>query len=212
MTVFEQIADLKVVPVIAIESADMAVTLAQTLKESGLPIAEITFRTSAATDVLRKIASQYPDFLLGAGTILTERDLKSAIDSGAKFGMAPGFNPQIVELARKLDFPFAPGVCTPSEIEIAMSIGCKQLKFFPAGAMGGVAFLKAILAPYLHTGIEVMPTGGVQISNLMEYLKTKGVGACGGTWIATREDIAGGKWKTIAARCDEIKMVTNSLK
>ena len=204
MTVFEQIAKLKVVPVIAIESPDAALPLADALIGGGLPIAEITFRTEAAAAVIRKMSLERPNLFVGAGTILTLDNLKAAVDSGAKFGVAPGCNPKIIEAAHVMNFPFVPGICTPSDIEAALSCGCKILKFFPAGAMGGLTLLKSLIAPYGHTGVQFMPTGGVSPANLNEYLSTKGVVACGGTWIATKEDIADGKWELIASRCHEI--------
>ena len=208
MSVFEQIAKLKVVPVIAIESQDAAVPLADALIEGGLPIAEITFRTTAAAAVIKKMSDERPDLLVGAGTILTIDNLKAAVDSGAKFGVAPGFNPKTVEAAQKMNFPFVPGVCTPSDVETALSCGCKILKFFPAGAMGGLTMLKSLIAPYGHTGVQFMPTGGVSPANLGEYIATKGVVACGGTWIATKDDIAEGKWTEIASRCREVSAIT----
>jgi Entner-Doudoroff aldolase len=208
MSVFEQVAKLKVVPVIAIESQDAAIPLADALIEGGLPIAEITFRTAAAAAVIQKMSDERPNLLVGAGTILTLDNLKAAIDSGATFGVAPGFNPKTVEAAQKMNFPFVPGVCTPSDVEAALSCGCKILKFFPAGAMGGLTMLKSLIAPYGHTGVQFMPTGGVSPANLSEYITTKGVIACGGTWIATKDDIAEGKWETIASRCREVAAVT----
>ena len=209
MTVFEQIADLKVVPVIAIESPDAALSLADALIEGGLPIAEITFRTEAAAAVIRKMSEERSELLVGAGTILTLDNLKVAIDSGAKFGVAPGCNPKIVEAAQKMNFPFVPGVCTPSDVEAALSWGCKILKFFPAGAMGGLEMLKSLIAPYGHTGVQFMPTGGVSSANLCEYLAVKGVIACGGIWLATKDDIAWGKWDLIATRCREAVSLTS---
>ena len=203
MTVFEQIARFKVVPVIAIESPDAALLLADALIGGGLPIAEITFRTDAAATVIRKMTQQRPTLFVGAGTILTLDNLKAAVDSGATFGVAPGCNPKIIEAAHAMNFPFVPGICTPSDIETALHCGCKILKFFPAGAMGGLTLLKSLIAPYGHTGVQFMPTGGVSLENLNEYLALKSVVACGGTWIATKDDIADGKWELIAARCRE---------
>ena len=204
MSVFEQIAQWKVVPVIAIELPDAALSLANALIEGGLPIAEITFRTEAAAAVIRKMSQERPALLVGAGTILTLDNLKAAVDSGAKFGVAPGCNPKIIEAAQNMSFPFVPGVCTPSDVEAALSCGCKILKFFPAGAMGGLTMLKSLIAPYSHTGVQFMPTGGVSPANLGEYLATKGVIACGGTWIATKDDIAEEQWELIASRCREV--------
>jgi 2-dehydro-3-deoxyphosphogluconate aldolase/(4S)-4-hydroxy-2-oxoglutarate aldolase len=204
MTIFEQIAHFRVVPVIAIESSEAALPLADALIAGGLPIAEITFRTEAAATVIRKMSHDRYNLFVGAGTIVTLDNLKAAVDSGAKFGVAPGCNPKIIEAAHVMNFPFVPGVCTPSDIEMALSCGCKILKFFPAGAMGGLNLLKTLIAPYAHTGVQFMPTGGISPANLNEYLATKGVVACGGTWIATKEDIASAKWELIASRCHEI--------
>ena len=211
MLVFDQIARFKVVPVIAIESPDAALSLADALIKGGLPIAEITFRTEAAAAVIRKMTQERSDLFVGAGTILTLDNLKAAVDAGAKFGVAPGFNPNIVKAAQQMGFPFVPGVCTPSDVEAALSNGCKVLKFFPAGAMGGLTLLKSLMAPYGHTGVQFMPTGGVSPANLSEYLSTKGVVACGGTWIATKEEIAENKWELIASRCREVTSLVGSL-
>ena len=202
--VFEQIAKLKVVPVIAIESPEAALSLADALLEGGLPIAEITFRTEAAAAVINKMSRERPGLFVGAGTILTLDNLKAAVDSGAMFGVAPGCNPRIIEAAQKMNFTFVPGVCTPSDIETAWSLGCNVLKFFPAGAMGGIGMLKSLIAPYGHLGVQFLPTGGVTVDHLVEYLAIKGVLACGGTWIATKEDIAHHKWELISSRCREV--------
>ncbi len=201
--VFEKIARFQIVPVLSIESSEAAIPLADALLDGGLPVAEITFRTSAAAAVIEKIASQRPEVLIGAGTVLTKDNLKAAIDAGARFAVAPGLNLRILEAARAANFPFIPGVCTPSDIEAALECGIRVLKFFPAGPMGGLPFLKSLLAPYAHTGIQLMPTGGVTIDNLKDYLATPGVLACGGTWIASKDDIAQGRWETITARCKE---------
>ncbi|MDR1383836.1 MAG: bifunctional 4-hydroxy-2-oxoglutarate aldolase/2-dehydro-3-deoxy-phosphogluconate aldolase [Planctomycetaceae bacterium] len=210
MSVFKKIAELKVVPVIAIESASDALNLADALVLGGLPIAEITFRTPSASVAIQSIAQERPDVVVGAGTVLTLDNLNAAIDAGAKFGVAPGFNLKIVEAAQKKDFPFVPGVCTPSEIEAALAVGCRILKFFPAGAMGGAAMLKAFSAPYLHTGVKFMPTGGVSLANINEYLAIHAVIACGGTWLAAKDDLAASRWQLITARCREVVLASAS--
>ncbi|NLF32473.1 MAG: bifunctional 4-hydroxy-2-oxoglutarate aldolase/2-dehydro-3-deoxy-phosphogluconate aldolase [Planctomycetes bacterium] len=202
-SVLQRLAQVGVVPVIAIESADAAVGLADALIAGGLPVAEITFRTEAAAEVIRTLSRERPNLLVGAGTVLTVENLQRAKAAGAKFAVAPGFNPAVVRRAAELDLPFTPGVMTPSDVEGALACGCKALKFFPAGAAGGVPMLTAIAAPYRHTGVKFIPTGGIKPANLADYLACDAVLAVGGTWLATKEAIAAGDWKTIAANCRE---------
>ncbi len=201
MEVYKKIGELKVVPVIAIEQAEAALPLADALIEGGLPVAEITFRTEAAADVILKLKKERPEMLIGAGTILTLENLRKAVDCGAAFGVAPGFNPRIVEESLKLNFPFAPGIMTPSDVEAALSFGLKVLKFFPAEAAGGTKFLKSLSAPYAHAGVKFIPTGGVNQQNLLDYLALEVVLAVGGTWIAKKDDIAAGNWEKIKQNC-----------
>jgi 2-dehydro-3-deoxyphosphogluconate aldolase / (4S)-4-hydroxy-2-oxoglutarate aldolase len=199
--IFNQIARLGIVPVIAIENAAAAVPLADALIAGGLPVVEITFRTAAAAEAIRKIAKERPQIIIGAGTILTRANVEAAKASGAAFGVAPGLNPEIVKYAREMGLPFVPGIATPSDIELGLSLGCKFLKFFPAEANGGVKMLEALSGPYQHTGIRFMPTGGVNPAILESYLKLDTVAAVGGTWIAKKEDLANGNWGEIPGRC-----------
>ena len=175
--------------------------LADALIAGGLPVAEITFRTAAAAEVIQMLTHQRPDLLVGAGTVLNVENLETAHACGAAFGVAPGFNLRVAQRASEIGLPFVPGICTPGEIENAMEAGCKVLKFFPAGAMGGLKTLSAISAPYLHTGVRFVPTGGVTAENLKDYLANKSVLAVGGTWLATKEDIQQGRWDAIADKC-----------
>ena len=200
-SVFQTIADCGVVPVIAIDSVEAALPLADALLDGGLPVVEITFRTEAAADVIEKISRQRPELLVGAGTVLTAKNLEAARACGARFGVAPGLNPEIVEQAGRVGLPFVPGICTPSDIERALMLGCMVQKFFPAEQSGGVEMIKALSAPYGHTGVRFMPTGGVNMNNLESYLAVPTVVAVGGTWIAKKEDLAGGKWTEIRDRC-----------
>lgn len=202
--IIEILAEHRVVPVIAIEDAAAALPLADALLEGGLPLAEITFRTEAAAAVIRTLTEKRPEFHVGAGTVLTHENMADAIEAGATFGVAPGFNPETVEAAEDLLWPFIPGVCTPSEIEAALSMNFHVLKFFPAGAMGGASMLKALSAPYAHTGVRFMPTGGVTEANLAEYLAVPTVLACGGTWIASKADLVEGNWTRITERCRRV--------
>jgi 2-dehydro-3-deoxyphosphogluconate aldolase / (4S)-4-hydroxy-2-oxoglutarate aldolase len=199
--VLSRVAALGVVPVIAIEEVEAALPLADALLAGGLPVVEITFRTAAAAEAIRRIARERPQLAVGAGTVLTPANLEAAQASGAAFAVAPGLNPQIVSQARQMGLPFVPGVATPSDIEQGLALGCMLLKFFPAEPLGGVPMIEALSAPYKHTGVRFMPTGGVNPGNLESYLKLGTVAAVGGTWIAKKEDLAAGKWADIRQRC-----------
>ena len=198
---FEKIKSYGIVPVIAIESAEDALPMADAMIEGGLPCAEITFRTEAAEEVIEKIAKERPEMIVGAGTVLTPENLKKARDAGAAFGVAPGLNPAMLEEASKLGFPFIPGVVTPSEVEQALSFGVTMLKFFPAEASGGIEMIKALYAPYGHRGVQFMPTGGVKPENLGDYLLSAAVPFAGGTWIAKKDVIAAKQWEVIKENC-----------
>ena len=195
------LSSLGVIPVIAFDAPEAALPLADALLAGGLPIAEITFRTRAAADVMRLLGRERPQLLVGAGTVLSRENLVAAKQAGARFAVAPGFHPAIVSEAAAIGLPFFPGVATPSEIEQTMAMGCTVLKFFPAEALGGVSFIQSVAAPYAHTGLRFIPTGGVGPANLEHYLALNIVIAVGGTWIARKEDIASGKWDMIAERC-----------
>ncbi len=186
-----------VVPVIAIESVEHALPLADALLEGGLPVAEITFRTQAAGEVIARLNKERPELLLGAGTVLTEEQLMRANDSGATFGVAPGLNPAIVTKAQEIGLPFCPGIITPSELEQGLSLGITFFKYFPAEASGGVKMISSVAAPYNHLGIRFMPTGGVTMNNLAEYLSVNAIVAAGGTWIAKKDMIAAEQWNVI---------------
>jgi 2-dehydro-3-deoxyphosphogluconate aldolase/(4S)-4-hydroxy-2-oxoglutarate aldolase len=199
----EWIGRAGVVPVVTIDSADAALPLADALLEGGLPIVEITFRTAAAAQAIARICGTRPEMLVGAGTVVTPDNLREAIDSGARFGVAPGLNREIVAAARRAGMLFIPGVCTPSEIEQALAAECPLLKFFPAEAGGGVEMLKAMTAPYAHFGLRYMPSGGVKLANVAAYLAVDSVDAVGGTWIATKHDLIEKNWRAIRDRCRE---------
>ncbi|MGB2823167.1 MAG: bifunctional 4-hydroxy-2-oxoglutarate aldolase/2-dehydro-3-deoxy-phosphogluconate aldolase [Phycisphaerae bacterium] len=203
--VHSRIAELRVIPMIAIDDVDKAVPLADALIEGRLPIVEITFRTEPGQAAIRTIAERRPDCLLGAGTILTVDQLKAARDAGATFGVSPGFNPKVVAEAVRMGFAFSPGVMTPSDVEAALDVGLDVLKYFPAEAAGGVKMLKSLAGPYRHTGVKFIPTGGINTENFVEYLALDVVLAVGGSWIARREDIAAGNWDRIRANCEAIR-------
>lgn len=202
-TIFERVAEFGVVPVIAIDSVAHALPLADALIAGGLPVVEITFRTAAAAEVIRLLAKERPTLIVGAGTVLTPETVQIAVDAGAHFAVAPGLNPRVVQAAQELKLPFVPGIANPSDIEAGLELGCKLLKFFPAEALGGTKLLSALSAPYKHTGVRFMPTGGASTANLESYLRIDTVAAVGGTWIAKKEDMAEGRWDEIAQRCRE---------
>ncbi len=201
--VLQIVAQHRVVPVVAIDSAEAAIPLADALLDGGLPLVEITFRTPAAAEAIEILSRERPELLVGAGTVLTRENLRAAQSSGAKFAVAPGLNPDIVRYAKEIGLPFVPGVCTPSEIEQAISMQRTLLKFFPAETSGGVDALKALAAPYAHLGLRFMPTGGVNTKNLPAYLALSAVAAVGGSWLAKQQDLTEGRWTDIRDRCIE---------
>ena len=195
---FDVLARHGVVPVIALDDAAAALPLADALIAGGLPVAEITFRTAAARDTIAAIARHRPEMVLGAGTVLTEAQVDAAQEAGAQFALSPGIDGAVLAHAARQGLPFAPGIMTPTDLQAALRAGCGMVKFFPAMAAGGPAMLKNIAAPYAHTGIGFNPTGGVTPENLADWLALPEVRAVGGTWIATRADIAAGNWGRIA--------------
>lgn len=203
--IIKTLEQLKVIPVIAIEDPDKALHLADALIEGGLPLAEITFRTSAAARVISVLSKKRPELFVCAGTILTIDQLKQARDYGARFGVAPGLDVKIVEEAFKIGFPFMPGIMTPSEISLCLNYDLELLKFFPAEPLGGAKFLKSLIAPFVHTGVKFSPTGGVNKDNFKDYLEIPQVIAVGGTWVANKEDINAGNWDKIKQNCREIR-------
>lgn len=195
--IFETIASIGVVPVIAVDDAQAALPLADALLEGGLPIAEITFRTPAAAQAIATIAAQRPEMLVGAGTVLTLNQVDETVNAGAKFALSPGCDAVTVDYARSKDLPFAPGIMTPTDLQHALKLGCTMVKFFPAMPAGGPKMLRAIAGPYAHTGVGFNPTGGVTLDNLSDWLTMPEVRAVGGTWIASKDDIAAGNWALI---------------
>jgi 2-dehydro-3-deoxyphosphogluconate aldolase/(4S)-4-hydroxy-2-oxoglutarate aldolase len=187
MDLQHRIKDLGIIPVIAIEQAADILPICQALDRGGLPVAEITFRTEAGREALKLAVQNFPHFLVGAGTVTLPEEVDAAHAAGAAFAVAPGTNPAIVGSALGLGLPFFPGVCTPTDIELALSAGARLLKFFPAEAMGGLTVLNALYAPYRHRGVSFIPTGGIKPSNLGDYLRCPAVKAIGGTWLVTSD-------------------------
>lgn len=200
-SVMKQIREVGVLPLMTVNDPEDAVKVGEALLKGGLPVAEVTFRTEAAEKAIELMAKELPELLLGAGTVLSTGQASQARDAGAKFCVSPGFNPSVVSHCHAMEFPIAPGVCTPTDIEAAMEHGLTILKFFPAGPMGGLKLLKAVAAPY--GSISFIPTGGISADNLGEYLSFDKVIACGGSWIAPKDLIAEGKFNEITERAKE---------
>jgi len=208
--VLATLGDLGLVPVVAIERAEDAVELGRALLAGGLPCAEITFRTAAAEQAIRHIASSLPEITLGAGTVLTADQAARAVSAGARFIVSPGFNQKVVGWCLDEGVPVTPGVATPTEIEMALERGLEILKFFPAEAMGGIGALKAIAAPYV--GVKFMPTGGVNLDNLAGYLALPSVHCCGGSWLVKADLISGGKFDEITRLTQEAMSIVRRVR
>ena len=193
--IIEKLRQLKVVPVIALDYAEDILPLADTLDKNGLPVAEITFRSEAAADAISLLRANRPDFLIAAGTVLTAEQVMLARNSGADFVVTPGFNPKIVKLCQDLNFPITPGVNNPMAIETALEMGISAVKFFPAEASGGVKMIKALLGPYAQ--LQIMPTGGIGLHNIKDYLDIPNIVACGGSWFVEKKLIKAKNWTEI---------------
>lgn len=198
-TVLEQIEKIGIVPVVVLNEAKDAEPLAKALVKGGLPCAEVTFRTEAAEESIRIMTEKYPEMLVGAGTVLTIEQVDRAVSAGAKFIVSPGLNPEVVKYCLDAGIPVTPGTQTPSEMEQALALGLDVVKFFPAEPAGGLKMIKAVAAPY--TTLKFMPTGGINLNNVEEYLKYDRILACGGSWMVKGDLVSAGKF-------DEIEKMT----
>lgn len=200
--IIEKLRQFKVVPVIALDNAEDILPLADSLAKNGLPVAEITFRSEAAAEAIRLLRAARPDFLIAAGTVLMADQVVLAKNSGADFVVTPGFNPKIVKLCQDLDFPITPGVNNPMSIEAALELGISAVKFFPAEASGGIKMIKALLGPYGQ--LQIMPTGGIGLHNIKDYLAIPNVAACGGSWFVEKQLIRSQNWDEIGRLVKEV--------
>ena len=208
--IIEKISAMGVVPVVAIENASDAGGLGDALIEGGLPCAEITFRTAAAASAIRNLCNSHPGILVGAGTVLTKSDAETAVDAGASFVVTPGFDGDLVDWCLGQRIPVIPGVMTPTDINAAINRKLNVLKFFPAEAAGGVKTLKAISGPY--GSIKFVPTGGITLGNLEEYLSLPNVVACGGSWLVKKDQISSGEFDTIESLVREAVQLVDRIR
>ncbi len=195
MKVIKKIEQYKIIPVITIENDKKAIPLGEALLKGGLPIAEITFRTEQALNSIKILKENFPEILIGAGTILKVEQIQSAYDAGAEFIVSPGFNPTTVDYCLKNDIIIIPGVNNPSFIEWGLEKGLNLFKFFPAELSGGIKMLQAFAGPF--SDVKFIPTGGINEINLIDYLRQENVIACGGSWLVKKKLIEQGKFGEI---------------
>lgn len=187
-----------IIAVLIIDRVQDAVPLARALLKGGVGIMELTLRTPSAIDSLRAIRDEVPDMVAGVGTILTPEQVAVAKQAGAAFGVSPGFNRRVVDAAVSAGLPFAPGVATPTDVEAALEAGCRLMKFFPCEPSGGLSYLKAMVAPYLHLGVKFIPLGGINAANMKTYLSEPVVSAVGGSWLAPKDLVAAADWEGLS--------------
>ena len=212
MNIVESMAAARIIPVIVIEDITKAVPLALALVKGGLPVLEVTFRTACAAEAIAKIKAEVPGAILIAGTVLKLEQLKAAKAAGAEACVAPGFDPAIVSAANEMGMPFCPGIATASELSQALALGCSFVKFFPAESAGGVKYIKDLLGAFRWTGVKFMPTGGVKLSNVADYLSVPEIICCGGTWIAPKDAIKNDDWVTIEKLASEAAALAREIK
>jgi 2-dehydro-3-deoxyphosphogluconate aldolase/(4S)-4-hydroxy-2-oxoglutarate aldolase len=199
--ILQKISEIRIVPVVAIDRAEDAIPLGKALMNGGIPCAEVTFRTDAAESAIKIMSKEFPDMLVGAGTVLKTEQVDRAIAAGAKFIVSPGLNPKVVGYCVDKGIPMVPGCANPSDIEAALEFDLEVVKFFPAEALGGLPLIKAMSAPYGN--VKFMPTGGINASNICKYLEFKKVIACGGSWMVDKKLVAEGRFDEIEKLCRE---------
>ena len=207
---YERFSQIGIIPVVVLNSADDAVPLAKCLVEGGLPAAEVTFRTDAAEESIRRMAEAYPDLLVGAGTVLTKDQVDRAVNAGAKFIVSCGFDPEIVQYCIEKDIPVCPGTASPSEMMGAMRLGLDHVKFFPAELNGGLKMIKAITAALVN--LKIMPTGGINADNVREYLSNEKIFCAGGSWMVKKDLMQAGEWDTILGLVKEASAIVRKVR
>jgi len=201
-----------VIAVLVVDNPQRAVKLARALLAGGVDIMELTLRTSAALDCLKAVTSEVPEMMAGAGTVIFPEQVDQVLAAGAAFGVSPGTNANVIRHAIDKGLPFAPGVMTPTDVDVAVQCGCRELKFFPAEPAGGLKMLDSIKAPYAHLGLKYIPLGGVTTQNLPSYLKDPDIIAVGGSWLAKKDMIDSERWDEITAAAREARTIVQSIR
>lgn len=210
--IIKKIDDSGVIAVLVIDELKHAVPVAKALLKGGVDSIELTLRTPVALDAAKAIKKEVPEMTLGFGTVLTKDQVKAVVDLGADFAVAPGCNPKIIAEAVKLGLPFAPGIMTPTDIEMALEEGCRVLKYFPAETSGGMDNLKNMVAPYQYLGLKFIPLGGLNINNARTYLESSLITAIGGSWLAKSDLIHAEKWDVITKNAQEIRDLITTIR
>ena len=206
----DKITKSKIVAGFSVQNLDDAIPIAKSLMEGGINIIELTLRTKNSLKAVEMIAKSVQDMVIGVGTILTTDQLLQVKDNGAHFGVSPGLNKRVLQYAEEIDFSFAPGIATPSDLDCAIDMGCRFVKFFPAEGMGGVNYLKSISAPFNHLDVKYFPLGGINSNNMKEYLNIDNVIAIGGSWIVKHQLVLNKQWKEITKRAFEVRNIINN--
>lgn len=201
----------RVVPVAVIDHVEDAAPIARALLAGGLSTLELTLRTPAALDCIKTIRKEVPEMKVGAGTVLTSAQVREVSEAGAAFAVAPGLNPRVLAAAKIRNLPFFPGVMTPSDVELGLEHGCLLQKFFPAAVAGGLDMIKALAGPYAHTGLKLIPLGGVTVQNMKDYLAHPLVAAVGGSWLVDRKLVAAKDWAGITKLAAEAAAIARSV-
>ena len=203
MTVQERLANSILVPVVVLDKAEDAIPTAKAMAAGGVDTMEITFRTACAPEAIKAVAENCPETLVGAGTVLNLEQCKLAVEMGAKFIVAPGFDAEVVAWCVEHDIPVLPGCVTPTEIMAALKLGLKMVKFFPANVYGGLSAMKNLSAPFV--GLKFVPTGGVNTANIKEYVDASFIHAVGGSWVCPKAEINAGNWEKITQLCQDAR-------
>ena len=199
----ERLARSGVVAVVTAENPEDAGPIARALLTGGVGAIELTFRTARAAEAIRRIRAEVPEILVGAGTLLNRAHVQAAIEVGALFGVAPGCNPSTIAAARECGLPFAPGVMTPTDMEIALEHGCRVLKYFPASNLAGPSALETMAAPFAHLGLRFIPLGGINLASLPQWLASPSVLCVGGSWLAPRDVIQRKDWAALQRNAEQ---------
>lgn len=209
--IIDSVKSKKLIAVITINDAKNAVPLAKALYNGGISAIELTLRTDAALESIKRIRAEVPEMVVAAGTVLTPKQIDEVVKAGAHWAVAPGTNPRVLQAAKDAGLFFAPGIMTPSDIEAALEFGCRLLKFFPAGTTGGMKHLKAMSAPYNHLGLSYIPLGGVNTTNLADFVSDPLIAAVGGSWLAKPDQIKNGEFDKIQAQAEEATKIIASV-